>query len=116
MSLMKSSRAAKKYGIPHSRVKKVIKEQGMTFTKVKADNGKYDYLFKQADFETQLMLWLNKAGNGPKKLSEDDKEIRRDNLKAARKALAEKRKAEKQAKEARSKGGKKKGSSAQATA
>ena len=109
MGLMKSSRASAKYGMPHSRVKKIVTDMSMTYTKVKGVGGKYDYLFEQGEFEKQVMLWLLKPENAPKKLSEADKQIRRDNLVKARKAA-------KLARDASKSSGKKKASKAQATA
>ena len=109
MGLMKSSRASAKYGMPHSRVKKIVTDMNMTYTKVKGVGGKYDYLFEQGQFETQVMLWLLKPENAPKKLSEADKQVRRDNLVKARKAAKAARDVSKSA-------SKKKASKAQATA
>ena len=106
---MKSSRASKKYGIPHRRVKKIVTDMSMVYTKVKGVGGKYDYLFEQGEFEKQVMLWLLRPENKPKELSADQKNDRRENLVKARKAA-------KAARDAAKSASKKKGSKAQATA
>ena len=88
MSLIKSSKAASKYGISETKVKRIANEQRLEYMKVK--NGKkFSYLFDSENFDTCLMLHIRE--NPAKKLTEAQKQVRRDNLTKARAAAAEKR-------------------------
>jgi len=88
MGLIKSSKAASKYGISENKVKKIANDQRLEYMKVK--NGKkFSYLFDSEAFDMCLMLHIRE--NPAKKLTEAQKEVRRDNLKKARAAAADKR-------------------------
>jgi len=90
MALIKSSKAAIKYGISENKVKKIANDQRLEYMKVK--NGKkYSYLFNSDDFEGCLMPHIRE--NPAKKLTEPQKQVRRDNLAKARAARKKKAKA-----------------------
>jgi hypothetical protein len=92
MGLIKSSKAASKYGISENKVKKIANDQRLEYMKVK--NGKkFSYLFDSDKFDMCLMVHIKE--NPAKKLTEAQKQVRRDNLKKARAAAVEKRVREK---------------------